>query len=209
MSIRSALIMSLLVSSTLWAGDVTQAHPHRGVLRAYSAPPPLRLSADEANRVAAGEDVIRPFGGGDARPAIVFRVKAPPERVWRVVSDFKALSRYIDEVKRVEILRRDGEHTIAKLEMGQMGISMEEFVDYRFRDAERWGTWTLDYSKRSDLDDSVGFWRVTPGEHDGESIVEYSAEVRAMPWAPGFVQEIINDKAMRSTPGWVRRYSET
>lgn len=194
-------------ASDAHAGDVNAPHPHQGVLAQYSPRAPLSLTAAERTKLNAGEVLERPFSAKDARPTLVFLVKASPATTWKVVTDVRRLPTYVEEVKKVEIVSSSGTHIIAKLTMGQMGFSAEEFCDYDFR-PEREGTWHLDYSKRSDLDDSVGFWRVTAGDADGTAIVEYSADVKPMSWAPGFFAAIINDKALHAVPAWVRQYSE-
>ena len=48
------------------------------------------------------------------------------------------------------------------MKLGVMGVSLEYFIDHTY--APRLGvlTWTLDYSRLSDLVDSVGYWCVVP-----------------------------------------------
>jgi len=188
------------------AADANAPHPHQGVAARYRPRAPLALTSAERAKLAAGDVLEVPFSAKDARPTLVFLVKASPATTWKVITDVRRLSTYVEEVKKVEILETSGTHLIAKLTMGQMGFSAEEFCDYDFR-PEREGTWHLDYTKRSDLDDSVGFWRVTAGDSDDVAIVEYSADVRPMSWAPGFFAAIINDRALRAVPAWVRQYS--
>ena len=42
-----------------------------------------------------------------------------------------------------------------------MGIGIDYYIEHIIHTDEGWVTWTLDYSRKSDLDDSVGYWRVT------------------------------------------------
>jgi hypothetical protein len=41
----------------------------------------------------------------------------------------------------------------------------------------------------------------------GESLVEYSTEVRVGAWMPGFLQSMMGDNGMSSAPDWVRTVS--
>jgi hypothetical protein len=191
--IASVVVVTALAPHTAHAGDPTQPHPHKGVLVRYVEPPPRVLSVDELTRLQKGEDLVH----------------ATADVVWSVISNFTSLPKHVEEVKAATVLGHAGDHTLVKMTVGSMGIMLDEYVDHDYHPATHWGTWTLDYSKRSDFDDSVGFWRVTNGPTPETAIVEYSAEVRAMSWAPGFVQDMINDKAMRTTPAWVKKWSET
>ena len=202
-----AVSAALLVSTAARAGDPLLPHEHKGVLKPFAARPPLVVTDADTQTLHARGIVRQPFSATDARALLVFEVNAPPDIVWAVITDLKAMPSYVEEIKAVDVLTKSGDHTVAKLALGQMGVSLEEFVDYDFHNSARQGTWTLDYSKRSDIDDSVGFWRVTPSSTNGASIVEYAAEVRAMAWMPGFFQSVINDKALAATPGWVRDFS--
>ncbi|CAN0561929.1 unnamed protein product, partial [Ectocarpus sp. 12 AP-2014] len=73
-------------------------------------------------------------------------------------------------------------------------------------------TWTLDYTKKSTLDDSVGFWHVTTHPSQDKqadwSRVYYSVQLRIPSWVPGIVIGYLNKKAIREATTWVKRESE-
>jgi hypothetical protein len=70
-------------------------------------------------------------------------------------------------------------------------------------------TWTLDYSRSSDLDDSVGFWRVTPVEGAPDRAqVEYSVDIAISSWVPGFVRNLLVDDGLKQATSWVKVQSE-
>jgi len=104
---------------------------------------------------------------------------------------------------------RDGENIDVAFKLSWLGFSLDYHIHHVFHDPEQWGTWTLDYSRESGLDDSVGFWRVTPvAEKPGTSQVEYSVDVQLPGWIPGFVRSIIVDKGLKQATEWVRVQSE-
>ena len=81
--------------------------------------------------------------------------------------------------------------------------------DYPKTNERQWGTWTLDYHRRSDLDDSVGYWRVMPLEDDPEhSLVIYSATLKLKSKVPGFIVGIIVKARLKQATVWVKEQSE-
>ncbi len=70
-------------------------------------------------------------------------------------------------------------------------------------------TWTLDYDYLSDLDDSVGYWRVTPSEVDaGKSLVTYSAAVKLKSRVPAFIINLIVKSRLKQATHWVKEQAE-
>ena len=59
------------------------------------------------------------------------------------------------------------------------------------------------------LDDIVGFWRVTPVEGAPQkSLVEYSVDIRVKGWVPSFVREVLVGRGLKSATRWVKVQAE-
>ena len=71
-------------------------------------------------------------------------------------------------------------------------------------------TWTLDYERKSDFDDSCGYWYVIPHPDNPEqwTRVYYSVEVSMFDWVPKFVVNFLSTKALTDATAWVKKYSE-
>merc|ERR1719375_2296644 len=71
-------------------------------------------------------------------------------------------------------------------------------------------TWTLDYSKESDFDDSMGYWYIVPHpDHpDEKTRLFYSVGVSMFDWVPKFVVDFMSSKALTDATAWVKKYSE-
>ena len=86
----------------------------------------------------------------------------------------------------------------------------EYFIDHTFYPDKNYLTWTLDYSKESDLDDSVGFWYVQPfrrnqGGHD----FYYSVDVQLKGWC-WLIENMITKSGLSKATSWVNeRKSQT
>jgi hypothetical protein len=90
-----------------------------------------------------------------------------------------------------------------------VGMTVEYYVKHVFNRSGGYLTWTLDYSRQSDLDDSVGYWRVTPlSASPPLSRLEYSVQILLKGWVPGFVADMIADKGLENAVMWVKRESE-
>jgi len=71
-------------------------------------------------------------------------------------------------------------------------------------------TWTLDYTKESDFDDSCGYWFILPHPDDPEEKTRlyYSVQVSMFDWVPKFVVDFMSSKALTDATAWVKKYSE-
>ncbi len=202
--------IALVLAGVVHAADPARPHAHRGILLPFeTAPPPTPLSEDERRAVDRGEVLVRDMAGRtDGRRVVVFTVEAPPERVWAVISRFSAFPTYIDEVKKAVVLEDGPAGTVVAFTVSQFGFTLTYYVRHRYDTVARVGTWTLDYSKESDLDDSIGFWRVSPMPGvPGRSLVEHSTHVALKTAMPGFLRSWIADNSLRSTGDWVRKHA--
>ena len=210
-TLLAALLATLSASAPALAADVGKAHGHKGVLKPYARPPPpLVLTEKEKARIESGKSVMRQMEGeAGGRGMAIFRVDATPDVVWAIINDFGSYPKWIDEVKKCEIYKKDGGKIDVAFKISSFPVSIEYFIAHDYDMANRWGTWTLDYNRESDLDDSVGFWRVTPVEGDAtRSMVEYSVDVKIKGWVPDFIREMLVDKGLKQATHWVKVQSE-
>jgi hypothetical protein len=115
------------------------------------------------------------------------------------------------QVYRREKLKDGSERIWVRMKIGFPPVlKLQFFVSHLHDPAKNSLTWTLDYSKQSDLDDSVGFWYVVPHPDDPEnrSRVYYSVEVRMFPWVPAFVVDFMSRQALVDATAWVKKSSE-
>merc|ERR1719460_65586 len=67
-------------------------------------------------------------------------------------------------------------------------------------------TFKLDYGKRSDIDDSVGYWYVEPTGR-ANCRVFYSCECKLRGWVPGPVYNMLTKEALKGATSWVNAES--
>jgi ribosome-associated toxin RatA of RatAB toxin-antitoxin module len=193
------------------AADAGKPHEHQGLLKPFPRPPrPLALSAADQAMLSSGKPVMR-LTEADAggRGLAIFQVNAPADVVWATIRDFSSYPRFIPEVKKCDIYKKNGGNVDVDFVIKSYGVSLQYFIHHDIDVAGRWMTWTLDYGRASDLADSVGFWRVSPVEGAPDrALVEYSIDIAISGWVPGFVRSLLVDNGLKQATSWVKVQSE-
>lgn len=209
--IRIMTLVAALISTGALAADPAKPHEHHGLLKPYPRPPPpLQLSPADRAILDSGKPIMRQTeADAGGRGLAIFRVDADPDTVWAIINDFPSYPKYIDEVKKCAVYKKDGGLIDVEFKLSSFPVSIAYYIHHDYDMAHRWGTWTLDYSRTSDLDDSVGFWRVNTVEGNAnQSIVEYSVDIALKGWVPGFIRTMLVDKGLRQATTWVKVQSE-
>lgn len=203
--------LSLALSLPASAADASKPHEHKGVLKPYPEKyAPVSLSEAEKKQVAAGKPVFKKTeGDAGGRGIAIFQVNASPDVVWDVLKSFESYPKWIDNVDEIEVYRKKGEDIDVRFEISAMGFSVEYFIAHKFREDSRYATWTLDYTRQSDLGDSVGFWKVDPVEgNPNAAVVTYSVDIQIKSWVPGFIRTLLVDNGLKEATSWVKQVSE-
>lgn len=208
-----SLAVALGLAPAALAADAQKPHEHKGLLKPYpQPPPPIPLTAADKAALEKGEPVMKTLeGDSGGRGAAVFRVNAPADVVWSVIGDFPSYPKWIDNVEETEVYKKTPSTKDVRFELSSLGFSVEYFIHHMYGKAgdTHWCTWTLDYGRNSDLDDSVGYWRVTPVEgKPGQTQVEYSVDLKVKGWVPGFIRSLLVDKGLKEATQWVKIQSE-
>ena len=158
------------------------------LLLGSTAVPPVDLSADQRQRLAAGEivvlDALPPGAGKDARGATgVAIVRAPPAQVWGVLTDYPGHVRYYPRVVAVEVLQADERHALVRYVIAvgptTVGFHMDKYPDPVHRRIE----WRLAEGRSNSMfRENTGYWQVA--EASGNTLVTYAIAVRTI--FPGF-----------------------
>ncbi|CAM9273230.1 unnamed protein product [Phaeothamnion confervicola] len=161
------------------------------------------------------QDQLKVAGGG--RAIAVQDVHAPPEYVWDRILDFPAYPKMVPKVAAcynyfTQTLRNNTQVIKTRLKLNVFGVKFDNFIYHTYYPSLDSMTWTLDYSRRSTLDDSVGFWYIVP--HPQREIkpdwtrVYYSCQLGIPSWVPGIVIGYLNKKAIKEANSWVKKESE-
>jgi Polyketide cyclase / dehydrase and lipid transport len=151
------------------------------------------------------------------RTMLVQDVKAPVKTVMDRILDYNHYSRMAPHTLESEIYHREqqkvetsssssaaaAERLWVRLKAGAPGMTIQFFCNVLHEPAKNMVTWTLDYNKKSDVYDSVGYWYVEPHPANPTqwARVHYSTELSLFSWVPKFVGDIISKSALVS--GWL------
>ena len=204
------LAMIWLVGSLAHASDPNSAHPHQGKLAGWTgAPPTITLTAAELTKLDSGSRIERhkKTSTGGSGIAVQY-IEASPEIIWKTILSYH---RYRDWVKNVDscmVYQRSGDDLYVDMQISVLGFKSGIYTKNTVNKAQGYMTWTLDYSRKSDVNDLVGYWRVTPLEGwPGWSRLEYATEM-VMSGVPGFIVRYMTKDALAEGTAWVKLRAE-
>ena len=120
------------------------------------------------------------------RATVSILVNAPPEVVYRVVTDFADYANWVSDLKRIDVLERDSDGRPLEVEFraAAFGRSTTYSLRYDYSRAPEQLAWT---QTRGDLTESLsGQYRFEPAP--GGTKVTYDLEVEMMVPLPAFVK---------------------
>lgn len=207
------LFTFLALSGCLFVYADVSRHGHDGIISPYDGEPPaVILNSTEQASIEQGVPVYKELAiRGAKRGVAVFRVNARADTVWAVIKDFELYPQWISDLQETEIYRRENGYVYVRFRASHWLRSSTVWYARHYYPSgdENWGTWTLDYNRRSDLDDSVGFWRVLPVETEPEkSDVVYSASLKLKGWVAGFLESSLVRKGLKQATQWVKQQAE-
>lgn len=182
------------------------AHPHQGVVQPFSAGDP-GVKIDKAAEKVLEQD--KPYqtqiqSGSGGRGLVVQDVRAPTHIVWDRILDFNSYSKMVPKTMESQIYKREkagragAERIWVRMKVGfTPAPRLTFFVKHLYQPQLNSMTWTLDYSRKSDFDDSCGYWYVVPHPQNKDwTRVYYSVEVSMFSWVPKFVVDFMSKQAL-------------
>ena len=163
------------------AEDATRAHAHKGIFRRLSPGSPqsagLKLTAaarkrmlestkPESSVTALPESPTSPKG--TMRCSSIQVVQAPAAAIWDTLTDLTRYPKFIGGLSAVEQYSTRKTLTGGQLFCAHYTLcvgplyKVKYFVEHRHEPLQKSMVWQLDYSRSSDVYDSVGYWHVEP-----------------------------------------------
>ncbi len=204
-------LLAFLSSGPSFAADENKPHPHQGKSEKFSAPSPTKLSTSEVATIKSGKAVRRQVkNDSGGRGIAIMDVKADPDKIWATILDYKAYPDWIDKLDKTSIYGGNPETGLkVKFELSVIGMDVIYFIDHSYHKDKGYLTWTLDYTRESDLDDSTGYWLVYASpDTPGATRVEYTVDMRLKGWVPGFVENMLAKKGLTMATSWVKKQAE-
>jgi hypothetical protein len=156
---------------------------------------------------------VQEIEGYSGTGLLIQDVHAPPITVWQILLDFDEYPARIPKLlacqtyQAIEQARRTFWFT--EMTIGSRFFSLNFFVKHEHRLKENVLVWTLDGTKDSDLETSVGYWYVeSHPSNEGWSRVTYHLHATLLDWVPSFVWKFMTKQALVEATSWVKTYSE-
>jgi hypothetical protein len=207
-----------LVAACQDSAAMDEPHPHQGKVAPFSPGDPKVKLDMGALQVLESE---KPYqtqiqSGTSGRGLVVQDIHAPTDIVWGRILDYDHYADMVPktiESKNYDVHKsrgKDHHQTIfTKMKVGFPILKLQFFVQHEYYPNLNSLTWTLDYSKKSDFDDSAGYWYVIPHPTKKEwTRVYYSVEVSMFDWVPKTITQFMSKKALTEATGWVKKFSE-
>lgn len=212
-AMRFLLLIIGCVMQTADAASESQPHWHRGVLKQYQiGPPDILLSAQDERQLRSGRPVMQALAAEDEtrRLIMVQDIMAPSQIVLSRIMDFEKYDEMVSGVDTCVNYAsfQDGKTQTVKstYEISALHMKFKYFVKHTYDPAQRCMVFSLDYDRRSDFDDSVGYWYVQPGERNSCRVF-YSCECKLRGWVPGPVLNLLQKEALKKATTWVNAES--
>ena len=207
-----AAAAALIVATTgpAFAASVDEPHPHRGVLPPIaSAPAPVVLTAEERERLKRGKHIERHTKSDQGGSGIAVQyINASPEIIWATILSYHRYTDWVKNVVGCSVYQKEGTTLYVDMETSLLGFRNRVFTKNAVRKDQGYMSWTLDYDRKSDVNDLVGYWRVQPVEGmPGVTRLEHSNSI-SIRGVPGFLVNYMTRDALSDGTAWVKREAE-
>jgi len=213
----------LLGSQLIESASFDKPHSHQGKVSPFEPKAPSVKLDSKALATLDNGDMFKTqiMDGSSGRGLVVLDVHGPTDTVWSRILDYNNYAKMVSgctSSKNYNVIQHKpsksnnylSQTIYTRMKIGLSMVQLEYFIKHSYHPKLNVLTWTLDYTKRSDLDDSVGYWYVIKHPTKGQSWsrVYYSVDVAIPNWLPKFVKDFFSTKALTDATAWVKRESE-
>merc|ERR1712176_1126192 len=186
------------------AATESEPHFHAGKLTQYEiGPPSVLLSTSDEAKLRSGKPVMQAVEtdvSGSRRLLMVQDIRAPANVVMSRIMDLEKYDQMVDGVDSCVnyVSTQEGGRQVVKstYDISVLHMKFKYFMKHTYDPGERCMVFHLDYDKRSDIDDSVGYWYVLPTGR-AASRVFYSCECKLRGWVPAPVYSLMTKEALK------------
>ena len=199
-----------MLSMNSYAADPNKPHPHQGKATVFTNPQKTELTASEVELIQSGKPILKQVRQGNGgRGIAIMDLNASQEAIWNVITDYAKYPTHIPDLKKTQNYTVTDSNIYTHFTLSSMMMTVEYYVKHNLDKEKGYVTWTLDYSRLSDLDDSTGYWYMYPSpDNPGKTRVEYTIDVRISGWVPKFIQTTLADRGLKDATKWVKKAVE-
>ena len=200
----------MLFSVNSYAADPNKPHPHKGKAEVFTVPSKTTLTASEVSTIKSDKPILKQVQQGNGgRGIAVMDLNASQEKIWGIITDYEKYPTHISDLKDTQNYKKTDKHVYTHFTLSSMMMTVEYYVKHTLNEKDGYVTWTLDYDRYSDLDDSTGYWYLYPSpDNPGKTRVEYTIDVRVSGWVPKFIQTALAERGLKDATKWVKKAAE-
>ena len=207
---KCIVLCMLLVATPAFAGNPDLPHPNQGLLEPIvQLPDALKLTDQEDAKVSDGETVQRYVRGEeDGWGVAVNIVDAPAAVVWDTILSYDRYPDWVKNVTSCTVYKKSGDQLYVDMQMSVVGIKKGIYTINTVKRDEGWMAWTLDYSRKSDVQDMIGYWRVEQvSSNPPRTRLDYSTQMKAR-GVPNWLVKLLTKKSLKDGTRWVKERAE-
>ena len=180
------------------------------------ANPEAGLTPHEYEKLKKGEFVIKtgyrapgvPEEMGSQIAAIV-QIKAPIERVWNILSDWKSYEHIIPNVQEIKLIEEEENRFLLYFNLSLSVKNIEYYLNYYFFKDKNLVTFQLDQNKKNDFKRFHGYFKFDPVPENPERVqVVYSVDVELGKYFPAFIKNYFAKKDMPKVVANLKKWIE-
>lgn len=207
----NVLLLAFHLSGPALAANPNAPHPHQGTATKFVNPKRTKLSAAERKTIKGGGFVkkqVKTDKGG--RGIAILDIDASKSDILDVITDYDEYPNFIERMEKAEIYEENDKEIYTTFVLNATVSKIEYYIYHKIDKRKGLITWTLDYSRESDFDDSTGYWLVYRSPDDpSKTRLEYSVDLRLKGWVPKFVEKLLADKGLEDATKWVKKQAES
>ena len=207
----NALLLVLHLAGPALAANPTKPHPHQGTATKFVNPKRTQLTDAENQTIKNGGLVkkqARTDKGG--RGIAILDIAATKRDILAVITDYDEYPNFIDRMEKAEIYKENEKEIYTTFVLNATVSKIEYYIYHKVDRRKGLITWTLDYTRESDFDDSTGYWLVYRSPDDPQKTrLEYSVDLRLKGWVPKFVEKLLADQGLEDATKWVKKQAES
>ncbi len=171
--------------------------------------PTIKLSLEDRVALKKGGQITKYFRMGKDgidRKLSIMDVPGSTKEVMAIIRNFPLYTKYIPEVKEAVPYNDRGNTVGSRFALAKLGYQATYHNMHHFSASGLEMTFKLDESQKNEMDYVVGFWKLEPlGENSQKTRITYSITMKTSTWVPGFIRNMLRDKAVKNGPQWVKK----
>lgn len=180
------------------------------------ADPGSGLSPQDYEKLKKGDVVIKtgyrapgvPEEMGSQIAAIV-QIKAPIERVWGILSDWKSYQHIIPNIQEVKLIEEEENRFLLYFNLSLSVKNIEYYLNYYFFKDKNLVTFQLDKNKKNDFKRFHGYFKFDSVPDNPERVqVVYSVDVELGKYFPEFIKSYFAKKDMPKVIANLKKWVE-